>query len=190
MQLASEFTEDLARYAALMNHRLTPRIIGDVKSVELVEAAARRFGVPLASIGLIGRTKVHFVAEIGTGLHVLPRELAFSTHAIDRDSPIVVEDALLNPRFATHPTVVARHVRFFAAAPLVDRDRRCVGAFCIIDRKPRTMTAEAVAQLECFAARAMQRIDFLVVISDLSRCAEDSLEAGRFARELSRCKDA
>jgi GAF domain-containing protein len=163
--------DDTSRYAALMSHRLTRHIVGDAKSVELVEAAARRFAVPVASIGLVGRSKVHLVAEVGTRFHVVPREHSFSALAILGDAPLVVEDTQADPRLAAHPGVMARHVRFVAAAPLIDREGQRLGAFCIIDRQPRTLAARDLALLVRYAAAAMARIDFLSVIAELSRRA-------------------
>jgi len=163
--------DDATRYAALMSHRFTRAIIGDARSVELVEEAARRFAVPVASIGLVGRTKVHFVAEIGTSLHVLPRAQSFSTYAIAGSAPLVVEDTSLDPRFVAHPSVVARQIRFFAAAPLIDGKGFRLGAFCIIDRQPRRMAPADIALLVRFAGQAMARVALLSVVSDLSRRA-------------------
>ncbi len=172
------FLDDATRYATLMSHRLTRRIVGDAKSVELVEAAARRFDVPLASIGLVGRSNVHFVAETGTHLHVVPRGISFSTHALASDRPLVVEDTQLDPCFATHPTVLERGVRFIAVAPLIERGGQRLGGFCLLDRRPRTMTQEDIADLVRFAAAAMARIDFLSVVSELGHSAALPKRAG------------
>lgn len=172
------FLDDATRYATLMNHRLTRRIIGDARSVDLVDAAARRFDVPLSSIGLVGRTHVHLVAETGTQLHVIPRALSFSTHALASDAPVIVEDALADPRFATHPTVLDRHVRFIAVAPLIDQSRQRLGGFVLLDRAPRAMTQEDIADLVRFAALAMARIDFLSVVAELAHTAVSPAPAG------------
>jgi GAF domain-containing protein len=171
MPFALDPPQDDPRYAALMNHRLTRSVIGDARSVELVEEAGRRFAVPMASIGIVGKTKLHFVAEIGTKLHVIPRADSFTEHALAGDGPLVVEDTALDERFAGHPTVVGRRVRFFAVAPLIDRDGHRLGGFSLLDRQPHRMTAEDVALLVRFAGRAMARIALLSVVSDVSRRA-------------------
>ena len=179
MQRTSHDPTEQTRYAALMNHRLSRSVIGDAKSVTLVTEAAARFGVPLASIGLVGRDKVHLVAEVGTQYHVVPRESAFSTHAIARDAPLVIEDAAADPSFASHPVVVAGRVRFVAAAPLIDQDGYRLGAFCLLAPQPRRICASDIAELTRFAARAMARIDFLSMIAELSRAAVPVANAGR-----------
>jgi GAF domain-containing protein len=162
------FLDDSTRYATLMSHRLTRRIVGDAKSVELVQAAARRFTVPLASIGLVGRTNVHLVAETGSELHVVPRALSFSTHALASDAPVIVEDALRDRRFANHPTVIKRQLRFIAIAPLIEHSGQRLGGFCLLDHRPHTMSQEDIADLVRFASAAMARIDFLSVVSELA----------------------
>ena len=184
MPTSSHRLHDQLRYAALMNHRLTRHIIGDAKSVVLVAQAARWFGVPIASIGLVGREQVHLVAEIGTDLHVVPRDHAISPYAIQRDEPLVVEDTARDPVFAAHPLVLASAVRFLAAAPLIDRDGYRLGAFCLLGRESRAMPAADIAELVRFAARAMARIDFLSMIAELSREALPATPAVRRAREV------
>lgn len=161
--------EQITRYAALMSHRLTRSVVGDAKCQELVHQAAARFGTPLVSIGLVGREKVHLVAEIGTQFHVIPRAYAFSTLAIMQDTPLVIEDAAAHPSLCAHPGIVARQVRFLAAAPMVDRDGHRPGGFCVLDREPRTMSEADIAELVRFAARAMARIDFLANVAELAR---------------------
>jgi signal transduction protein with GAF and PtsI domain len=163
--------DDLLRYTALMSHRLTRNVIGDAKSVTLVTEAARRFGVPVASIGLVGREKVHLVAEVGTQFHVIPRAYALSTLAIMQDVPLVIEDASCHPSLASHPGIVSRQFRFVAAAPLIDRDGYRLGGFCLMDREARTLSARDLADLMRYACRAMARIDFLANIAELSRQA-------------------
>jgi two-component system, OmpR family, sensor histidine kinase VicK len=176
--------DDLLRYTALMNHRLTRSVIGDAKSVTLVTEAARRFGVPVASIGVVGREKVHLVAEVGTQFHIIPRAYAFSTLAIMQDAPLVIEDATRHPSLSSHPGIVARQLRFLAAAPLIDRHGYRLGGFCVMDRAPRTMSPQDIADLVRYAARAMARIDFLANIAELSRQALPYETAARRRRDL------
>lgn len=163
--------DDAFRYAALMRHRLTRAVIGDLQTLELVEEASLLFQVPMASVSIVGRTQVHFVAELGTTRHVLPRETALTTAAIRSDAPLVVEDAARDPRFRDHPAVAAFGIGFFAAAPLIDRAGYRLGAFLILDRQPRPFPPEDVALLVRFAARAMRRIGVLSAVAELSRSA-------------------
>jgi len=42
-------------------------------------------------------------------------------------------------------------VRFYAGIPLHASDGSCVGAFCIVDRKPRTLSHAQLAMLQDIA---------------------------------------
>jgi GAF domain-containing protein len=184
MPAAFDIPDDPDRYAALMRHRLRRNIIGDAKSLELVEEAAKGFGVPMASIGIVGRTLVHLVAELGPTQHVRPRETSLIALSIASDTPLVVEDAANDPRFRDHPTVVRVRIGFFAAAPLIDRIGYRLGGFIILDAKPRAMPAADIALLRKFAARAMQRVELLSTIAELARSALTADTREQSARDV------
>ena len=68
--------------------------------------------------------------------------MGFYTHAILQGEPLVVNDALRDDRFADNPVVIGEpHVRFYAGIPLHTADGARVGAFCIVDNKPRSLSA-------------------------------------------------
>ena len=84
--------------------------------------------------------------------------MAFCAHAILAPTVMIVPDALLDPRFADNPVVVNEpRVRFYAGCPLVV-DRRCVGTLCLIDTRPRDLSATAVRLLEDLAELVLQEL--------------------------------
>jgi GAF domain-containing protein len=121
------------RYIALMAYRARG-LVADVRAVQLVREAKEFFGLQQAVIALVGRTKVYFLAEVGAGFDSLPREHSFCTYAIHNQTPLVVEDTRLDPRFSDNPSVAGPPwVRFYAGAPLVDAEGYCLGTFCLVD---------------------------------------------------------
>jgi GAF domain-containing protein len=159
-----------------MGHRLRRSALGDQKADQLVREAVEYFGVAEAGIGLVGKSAVYFVSEIGIGMHILPRAMSFSGFAIHGTEPLIVADATRDVRFADNPRVVGHpFVRFYAAAPLIDRDGYCLGSFCIADARPRTLAPNEVAHLLGLSKRAMGRIDFLSVISEAMFKADDNV---------------
>jgi GAF domain-containing protein len=157
------------RYAALMSHRLTQGVLGDAKTERLVMAAAERFSVPQAAVALVAQTQVYFVAQFGIGFHSMPRDISFCGYAIHSRSPLIVEDATKDARFADNPLVTAGPLaRFYAGVPLVDDEGYCLGTFCTVDTRPRSLTAEQISELVGFSLRAMQRVDFLTTIAAMS----------------------
>jgi len=74
-----------------------------------------------------------------------------------RDSGLLlVQDALLDPRFATYELVASsRKVRFYASIPLVTPEGLILGILSVIDRVPRSLTLQ---QQQALAALGRQAI--------------------------------
>ena len=85
-----------------------------------------------------------------------PRSSAFCAHAIlpDVTDVFMVTDAREDPRFCNNPLVTgAPHIRFYAGAPLVWQGHK-IGTVCVIDTKPRELTASLQQKLIKLAALA------------------------------------
>jgi diguanylate cyclase (GGDEF)-like protein len=109
----------------------------------ITRLACRAFGVPIALVTLVDRDRNWFKSKQGLDAPEADRRISFCAHAILYEGPLVVADALLDPRFADNPCVQgAPRVRFYAGQPVHGAGGFRVGTLCIIDREPRRLLEE------------------------------------------------
>ena len=103
-----------------------------------VEQAAGAFAAPICLLTLIDTNTMWVKACSGFHLRCLPRRHSFCTHALDRDEPLEVCDALADRRFrGLSPVTGEPHIRYYIGAPLRLAGGTDVGALCVIDTRPR-----------------------------------------------------
>jgi diguanylate cyclase (GGDEF)-like protein/PAS domain S-box-containing protein len=119
---------------------------------QLLAALAQLFDAPIALVSLIGADFQFFKARYGLSADRTRLEDAFCAHVVAQDAPLVVEDASQHRDFLANPLVTgAPHIRFYAGVPL-QLNHVPVGAVCVIDRVPRTISALQLALLEKVSA--------------------------------------
>ena len=106
---------------------------------DLTRLAAAALAVDSAAVSLIDERRQWFKSRHGIPFAETPRDIAFCDYAIRGPDVFVVRDASADPRFADNPLVTCDGgVRFYAGAPLIDRDGHCLGTLCVFDPAPRT----------------------------------------------------
>lgn len=139
---------------------------------DLVHLAAHVCGTPISGVSLIDAERLWFKSVLGLPDRELPRERSFCGHTINGGDLLVVEDAAGDPRFADNPLVSSDpRIRFYAGAPLVTSDGHALGALCVFDRRPRTLTAEqrdALARLgrQCVQLLELRLANLQIAIRD------------------------
>jgi phosphoribosyl 1,2-cyclic phosphodiesterase/GAF domain-containing protein len=118
----------------------------------LTRLAQRLFEVPIALVSLVDAERQWFKSRQGLEVAETSRDAAFCAHAILAPHVMVVPDALADPRFADNPLVIGPpRVRFYAGQPVAAPDGSRIGTLCIIDHRPRDLSAEDVAALQDLA---------------------------------------
>jgi PAS domain S-box-containing protein len=119
----------------------------------ITRLAQRLFDVPIALVSLVDADRQWFKSRQGLDRCQTPRDISFCAHTILRPDPLVIPDTQLDERFADNPLVAGQSgIRFYAGQPLKAPDGSLVGAFCIKDHRPRTMTPEEMGLLRDLAA--------------------------------------
>ena len=125
----------------------------------ICEEVRQHFGVPICTVTLIGRSQLRIKAAQGLQAGESPRQTAFCNYTIMSDDVFVVEDMLSDQRFRDNPFVTgAPHIRFYAGAPLIYLSNIRLGALCLLDTKPRTLSRGDKAELSLFADSAVREI--------------------------------
>jgi PAS domain S-box-containing protein len=79
-----------------------------------------------------------------------------------------VNDAIENKIFTNNPLVTGNpDIRFYAGAPLRDRNGFNLGSLCVIDTKPRTLTTEQKTALQLLAAQVVSLFELRKKKTDL-----------------------
>lgn len=125
----------------------------------ITRIAAATFDVPIALISLVDKDRQWFKSCVGINAKESPREVAFCAHAVLERADVIVPDTLKDDRFADNPMVVdGPRVRFYAGAPLLMRNGVCLGTLCVVDIRPRQLSAADLAALHDLRDMALEQL--------------------------------
>jgi len=145
------------------HHHPSPRSPGDSAATSPIDArfqritriAQRLFGTPVAALSLMDGERRWFTAVHGLEPARTPCPVQFCGYTILHDNVMIVPDARQDPRFTDSPQVKGEpHVVFYAGCPLRTPDGNRVATLCVLDFKPRELTAEDERILRDLAALA------------------------------------
>lgn len=138
----------------------------------LTRTAMRALDVPIAVVSIVDRDRQWSKSIVGLPAGETPRYISFCGHAILQDKPLIVADTHEDERFFDNPLVINDpYLRFYAGIPLKSLGGEKLGTFCIIDRKPRTISKEEIEVLNDFAFMAERELSIvhLATIDDLTK---------------------
>ena len=134
------------RWQHISQYKLSPDVDTDALD-RLIASVADFFEFPIALVSVLGQ-KQWFIAKSGLDVDFTSLEDAFCRHVVALRAPLVIEDASQHPDFRDNPLVLAApHIRFYAGVPLTAGGRE-VGAVCLIDSRPNTLSDKDLRFLE------------------------------------------
>ena len=128
---------------------------------DIVRLTAKLFQVPIALVSLVEEDSVWFKANFGLpGAVRVNRDQSICSVAVLREDTTVYEDLRQQPCHLTDPKVAeALALRFYAGHPLRTQDGHQIGALCVIDREPRTLSAVEQRRLQALAVLVMKILE-------------------------------
>ncbi len=110
---------------------------------------------------MVDESRAWFKSSIGFGASEVRRNDALCNFAVLTDEPLIIPDTRLDDRFVCNPFVQAEvATRFYAGAPLLDRDGFNLGTLCLLDTVPHeALTAEEEATLVDLAAMVVDELE-------------------------------
>lgn len=135
----------------------------------ITSLAARLLNAPTAFISLVDESRAWFKSSYGSELSEVRRDLALCRYALLSEQVLVILDASQDKR-VTNPPLVQPDLglRFYAGAPLINREGFILGTLCVGDGQPR----------ESFSPEQQQ------VLADLAAMVIDELELRIAARKV------
>jgi len=147
----TQLVDETGRLAALHRYQVldTPPEAPFEKITRIVQSV---LGVPISAVSLVDADRQWFKSQQGLDCQETHRDVSFCAHTIKTREPMVVEDALADPRFADNALVRgAPFIRSYAGVPLNTPDGYNLGSLCAIDTRPRTFAPDQIALLKNFA---------------------------------------
>jgi diguanylate cyclase (GGDEF)-like protein/PAS domain S-box-containing protein len=160
---------------------------------DIAHLAAEVCAAPTAMVTLVDEKRQWFKARFNLPLRETPRNIAFCNYAIrEPQHPLVVPNALTDPRFADNPLVLGSPgIRFYAGMAVVTPDGQPIGSVAVLDYAPRDGLSEA--QGEALRALARQVTGQLRLIDTVAALrlfraaadqAHDAIVIGEFEQPL------
>ncbi|MCC2546307.1 GAF domain-containing protein [Hymenobacter sp. BT175] len=153
--------DELERLRSLRAHDILPTLIEPLFD-EFVALTAQVFSLPISLIAVVEEEEVYYPANHGmAGNDRQPRVEALCSTAIEKSRAVVYHDLALETSNLSPEAVraaEANELRFYAGALLRLPDQRPLGTLCIIDRQPRTFSADEQQMLDNLAALISQAI--------------------------------
>lgn len=129
---------------------------------QITAEAAQKLNTPISTISIIDEGREWYKACYGIDTHEGKRDISFCGHTlVEPEDIMVIEDTLLDERFADNPYVISEpFIRFYAGVRLFDlKSRLPVGVFCVKDKIPRKLSVDELAIVLEYAAKAEEEIN-------------------------------
>lgn len=159
MKNSLHHSREKERLEALKSYQLLDTLPEKVFD-DIAFLASQICGVPTALINLIDQDRYWPKAAYNINIKEGPREMAFCSHALLEKDMLEVPDLQIDDRFKNSPYVTqVDGLRFYAGAPLMAPDGLPLGTICVVDIKPRELSAAQRESLKALARLVVNQFE-------------------------------
>ena len=128
----------------------------------ITRAAAAALHAPYSAVSLIDADRQFLKSTVGMDAtspeeRQTTLERSMCQYAVAKGTPLLIEDARVDPIYKNHPAVVDGSVVAYLGIPLIDGEKNAIGTLCVFDDVPRLWTTGHVQILSDFASLAAER---------------------------------
>jgi PAS domain S-box-containing protein len=107
----------------------------------ITQLASYICNTPVSLVSLLDKDRQWFKSTVGLEAKETPKAISFCQYAIQGDKVYEVQNAVDNKLFSDNPLVTGNpDIRFYAGAPLKDKEGFNLGTLCVIDTVARALT--------------------------------------------------
>ena len=187
MEVAPIPPNEQRRLDALNSYRILDTEI-EWEFDEITKITSELFGSPISIISLIDSDRQWYKSALGTDIKEVKREISICAYTINSpDQVLVIENLLDDQRFSDNPMISEKFgARFYAGAPIVDKNGMAIGTLCILDNKPRKLNSNQIERLKGLAEMVMRQIENRLVNKHLRQYLE--MQTGELKAAVSHLK--
>lgn len=135
----------------------------------LARLAAAILDTPVALVTILDVNRQFFKSCMGLPepwqtWQETPLSHSFCRLAVETDAPLVIEDAREHPLVRDNPAIQDLNVIAYLGIPLSLRNSSVLGAFCVIDSRPRKWTQEDIEIMQGLTACVVTEIELRLAV--------------------------
>ena len=154
----------------------------------LTRLAAETVGVPAAFLSLVDEGSDFYKSNYGFSEPLATtRRLAgetFCHHALVSNGLVIIDDARNDPAYESVPTIATMGIVSYLGIPLDSPDGQPLGAFCLVDTKPRRWSRDDVTTACVIARAALREIELRSARSSDPQAGADAAKLSPREREI------